>query len=173
MNKKSVAVRFFLLLVAGCVGHALYYFPRLPEQVAHHFGMSGEPDAWGSKTVFLGLYLFSVALIVATFLGLGFGMTRMPHWAINLQNKEYWLAPERKQDTLDYLSVALFWLGSATLILLLDIFHQSIRVHLGRASRLEHSWLSLGAYLVFTIAWSIVIYRRFAKFRRPQPGPER
>lgn len=163
MNKRTTAIVVFVIISLACVAHALWYYPRLPEQVAHHFGATGEPDAWGHKTQFLVVYLVTVGVMVVTFLGLGLALPKIPNSAINLPNKDYWLAPERRQQTLDYMLPWFLWLGSLTMLLLLDIFHQSFQVHLGKATKLNHFWITMGAYLAVTTAWCIAIYRRFSK----------
>lgn len=163
MNKRTTAITVFVLLSVACVAHALWYYPRLPEQVAHHFGASGQPDAWGSKAQFLVVYLVTVGVMAATFLGFGLLMPKIPNSAINLPNKNYWLAPERRQQTLDYVLPWFLWLGSLTMLLLLDIFQQSFQVHLGKATKLNHFWITMGAYLAITTVWSIAIYRKFSK----------
>jgi uncharacterized membrane protein len=162
-GRTSTAIAVFVLLCVACVVHAVYYYPRLPEQVAYHFGVSGQPDAWGSKMHFLILYLVTVALMAAIFLGLGFAIPKIPNRAINIPNKDYWLAPERRQKTLEYILPLFFWLGSFTMIFLLYLFHQSFQVDLGKAPNLSHFVLSIGVYLVFTTIWCIAIYRKFSK----------
>jgi len=163
MNRRTSAITVFVLLCIACLVHALYYYPRLPEQVAHHFGGSGQPDAWGGKMHFLIVYLATVAVMAISFLGVGLALPKIPNSAINLPNKDYWLAPERRQQTLDYMLPPFLWLGSLTMLLLLDIFHQSFRVHLGKATSLDHFWISMGVYLVVTTVWGIAIYKKFSK----------
>ena len=163
MNKRTSAIIVFLLLCVACVAHALYYYPRLPAQIAHHFDTSGQPDVWGSKIQFLIIYLATIAVIAATFLGFGLALSKIPNSLISLPNKEYWLTPERRQQTLGYLLPRFFWLGSLALLLILDIFHQTVLLHLGKATKLSHFGLSIGIYLVITFAWCITIYKKFSK----------
>lgn len=163
INRRTASIAVFLLLCVACVAHAFYYYPRLPAEVAHHFGASGQPNAWGSKMSFLVIYLVTVVITAATFLGVAFLMPILPNSALNFPNKEYWLAPERRQKALDYMMQQLLWMGSLTLILLLDIFHQSVQVHLGKATRLSHFWVSMGVYLTLTIVWCVAICREFRK----------
>ena len=93
-------------------------------------------------------------------------MPKIPHSMINLPNKDYWLAPERRQPTLDSLLSRFLWFGSITIVLLMDIAQQSFQVHLGHATRLNHVWLSLGAYVAVSMAWCIAIYWKFRKTAR-------
>jgi uncharacterized membrane protein len=163
LSRRTTAIRVFALLGITCVAHALWYYPRLPEQVAHHFGASGQPDAWGSKTQFLITYLVAVGVMAATFLGLGLLMPKIPNWVNNLPNKDYWLAPERRKQTLDDFLAPYLWLGSLTMIVLLDIFHQSFQVHVGNATKLSHVWFTMGAYLILTAVWCVAVFRRFRR----------
>ncbi len=163
MTMQRSALVVFLVLCALCVAHALYFYPQLPDTVASHFGARGEPDNWSGKGTFLGLHLVVMVVTAVTFLGIAWGVPHMPDDMVNLPNKAYWLAPERRQETFGFLSGAFLWFGSATLLLLLDTAHQSFRVHLGRAPALQHAWLSLGLYVGFTALWCVGLAVRFLR----------
>jgi hypothetical protein len=167
MNHKRLALVVFLLLCAACVGQALYYYPRLPAEVARHFGAAGQPDAWCGKGQFLIFHLGTIAFLAGVFLGVGLVLRKLPAGFINLPNKEYWLAPERRQQTLDYLQPRFLWLGSLTMVFLLDAAGQTFQVHLGQAARLNHMWQGLGVFLAATATWGIALC---AKFRKKDSG---
>jgi len=162
---RTIALPAFILLLVLCIAQAVYYYPLLPDRVASHFGASGRPDAWSSKDTFVQIYLCAVAFIAILFPGLGCMLRTVPVSLINLPNKDYWLSPERKQETVDVLSRQFLWSGSATLLLLLDIFHQSFNVHLGKAPALGHPAASIAAYVVFSVLWSVHLIATF--MRRP------
>ncbi len=42
-----------LLVLAAAVAFSIWAAPQLPERVATHWGVSGEPDGWSSKTTML------------------------------------------------------------------------------------------------------------------------
>lgn len=162
---RNISLLVFIILLALCIAHAVYYYPLLPDRVASHFGASGQPDAWSGKETFVKIYIAVVAFIAILFPGIGFILRKTPASLINLPNKEYWLSPERVQKTIDVLSRQFLWFGSATLLLLLDIFHQSFKVHLGKAQALEHPVASIVAYVVFSVLWSVGLIVKF--MRRP------
>ncbi len=164
MNSRLPRI-IFIIVILLCLGHVIYYYPLLPDRVASHFGPSGRPDAWSSKQSFLGIYLFAVGVVALLFSGIGPLLRRTPSRMITLPNRDYWLAPERAEETIEFLSRQFFLVGSATLLLLLDIFHQSFRVHFGKASTLEHAMTSLMVYVGYSVLWSI---RLIAKFKRKQ-----
>jgi uncharacterized membrane protein len=163
MRKLSLIV--FIILLLLCIAHAAYYYPLLPDRVASHFGASGQPDAWSSKVSFVKIYVIVVVFMAVLFPGIGLILRMIPVALINLPDKDYWLLPERRQETIAFLSRQFLWFGSATLLLLLDIFHQSFRVHLGKAQALEHPWASVVAYVLFTTFWSIAL---IVKFKLPK-----
>jgi uncharacterized membrane protein len=160
-RKRTVATVVFVLLCAACLGHAFYFYSQLPERVAHHFGPDGKPDAWGDKMQFLVVYLITIAVMGIVFFGLALAMRRLPTTAINLPHREYWLAPERREETVAGMVSAFLWFGSLTLLLFLDIFHQAFQVHLGKAAGLTHPWISIGVYLAASLVWCVVFFRGF------------
>lgn len=163
MKIHGISLILFTLLLLLCLGHAAYYYPLLPDRVASHFGASGQPDAWSGKESFMKIYLMVIVFMAGLFPGIGLIMRRVPADLMNLPNKDYWLSPERRRETIDVLSRQFLWFGSATLLLLLDIFHQSFRVHLGKAQALEHPWLSIVTYVVFTTFWSVALIVKFMR----------
>ncbi|HEY6010488.1 MAG TPA: DUF1648 domain-containing protein [Nitrospirota bacterium] len=153
---------FIIILLLGLV-QAVYYYPLLPDRVASHFGVSGNPDAWSSKDSFMKIYGIAILVVAVLFSGIGFLLRKAPTSLINLPNKAYWLSPEQRDETVDGLSRQFLWPGSATLLLIQDIFHQAFNVQLGRAQTLEHPIASIVVYAVFTIIWNIAL---IAKFKR-------
>ena len=160
---RKIPYSVFIVLLLLCIGHAAYYYPLLPDRVASHFGASGKPDAWSSKDHFVKFYLVVVVFIAVLFSGIGFILKKVPASLINLPNKDYWLSPERREDTIAVLSGQFLWFGSATLLLMLDMMHQTFRVHLGKAQVLEHPVTSIVVYVGFSMLWSIALIVKFMR----------
>ena len=57
MKNLKLSSSVFVFLCITCAIHAIYFYPSLPDQVAHHFDKSGKPDSWGSKREFIIIYL--------------------------------------------------------------------------------------------------------------------
>jgi uncharacterized membrane protein len=163
VTNKTTATCAFVLVFTATVVYSLHCRSVLPDEVASHFGASGQPDGWSSRNGFLAMQLVTSSLCALIFWGAALGMSKLPDSVINLPHKEFWLSPERRQETHDYLASWLFWFASATMLLLLDMLHQTVRVNLGKAGALEHPWLSLGVYLAFVTAWTVGLYRRFGR----------
>ncbi len=166
MRRLSLGV--FLALSTFCLLQGMYYFPQLPERVAVHFNTAGRPDAWSAKTAFLAFYYIVTGTSVVLFLGLSYIMVLIPVKLINLPNKDYWLSDERREETLGFLCRYFLWFGSATILLLIDVFHQSMLVNLGKAETLPHVGHSISAYIVFSAVWIAGLFVRFGKKGGPR-----
>lgn len=157
----------FLGTGALCVAQALYYHPLLPARVASHFGASGAPNGWMPKGALVWTDIIAAALLALLFSATTWSLPKYPDSRINLPNKSYWLAPQRREETFSVITAYFLWFGAATFLLLFDIFHQVFRFNLGQATKLDHPVESLIAYVAFALGWLISFWTRFAK----APGP--
>lgn len=169
MTGRKLPLLVFLGAGALCVAQALYYYPLLPAKVASHFGASGAPNGWMPKGPLVWTDIIAVAVLALLFLATASSLPKYPDSRINLPNKSYWLAPQRREETFAAITGYCLWFGSATFLLLLDIFHQVFRFNLGQATTLDHPVESLIAYVAFALGWLISFWMRFAKPNLPDP----
>jgi uncharacterized membrane protein len=156
-----------LLLVALALLQAAYYAPLLPDPVASHFNSAGQPNDWMSRTAFITFNLGMLVGMAALFLGLPPLVSKIPNEWINMPRKEYWLAPERRAETLDTMARWMEWLGVATLALLLAITQLTIEANLsGQPLDSAVSTLTV-AYMAFMGVW-LVAFLRWAFKKPPQ-----
>jgi uncharacterized membrane protein len=154
-------------LLAAVILQTLYYYPQLPSTVASHFGSGGRPNGWSSKDAFFGLYGGLLALLLALFTGLPVLFRRIPPFWINLPNKDYWLAPERRDRAISHLSREMLWFGNATIAFMIAVIELAIRANLSEFGRLSEPamWSLLSAYFLYVAVWMIRFYRKFARPR--------
>ena len=169
MTIRRSSLLVFLVLCALYVAQGIHYYPQLPGTVASHFGPSGMPDGWSTRSSFIMMYFVLIGVLAVLFLGIGFGISKVPASLMNLSNKTYWLSKERRQGTLDFMFCYFLWFASATLLLVLDVSHQVLQVLIGNAHSLPHPSLSLHFYIGFTIIWCIGLFVRFGKKGKSQP----
>jgi len=95
-------------------------------------------------------------------------LRRVPVSLINLPNKDYWLAPERKQESLRSLERDLEWMGVLTVGFLTLVMHFAIRANLVPQPKLENGpfLVLLGAFLIAAFGWLARLYRRFRDPRK-------
>jgi len=95
MNKK-IALIWGLAFVA-MVGYLIFIESSLPERLAVHFDISGNPNGFQSKSIFITTFLCFIFFINGLFLGLFFLIDRFPSQLINIPWKNYWFATEERK----------------------------------------------------------------------------
>jgi uncharacterized membrane protein len=155
----SKIILFFLigLFAAQCV----YYYPNLPEIMASHFDGAGRPNGWMSKQSFYIFEGFILGLIVLEFTFLPWIIGKMPNRLINMPNKDYWFAEERRVETIDVIRHFFEWFSAALLALFTAVNQLVFRANINNENLSSGVWLILGAFLLFVIVWLIKFYRRF------------
>ncbi|HEY7820870.1 MAG TPA: DUF1648 domain-containing protein [Vicinamibacteria bacterium] len=155
-----------LVLAAAGVLQLVHYYPLLPETMASHFDGSGHANGFQSRDGFAAFTMGILALTVLIFAGMGWLFRVLPSEWLNLPNRDYWLASERRDETLEDLSRRMEWFGAASLALYLFVIQRVIETNRTGAPRLdpEDVLVPLGLYLGFSVVWMIGLFRRF---RRP------
>jgi uncharacterized membrane protein len=153
---------FILLLVVAAVLISATV-GQLPAQIASHFGASGAPNGWMDRN---GYRLFMLAFAVGIPLLVVLSMTLLPGRmlnGINIPNRDYWLAPDRREATLRYIATHAYWLGS-----LLVIFIAAIHLLLIEANRTQPPHLPgalfgtiLATFLAAMGVWMVTIIMHF------------
>jgi uncharacterized membrane protein len=165
LRSPSVPLGFLFGSLAAYVVDSAYHYPQLPARIASHFGPDGRADGWMEKGAFMVTGLILLGFTTATLAGTGALLSRTPNELINLPNKEYWLAPERRAETLTAVADQMNWIGAATNLLLVALFHQTYRANLTPDPRLGTvPMLYVAAYVAYTVVWCVGLMRRF---RRP------
>ena len=164
MRNLSQDTKLFIFLLFLSVLHMAFYYPQLPESMASHFDVSGKADNWSAKDAFFLLYAGIAALMTFLFLGTRFVMVKIPDRLVSLPNKEYWLAPERREETHSYLSKQLTWFGCASVAFLIGSMHLCIKANLsGMNSIAPGIWVLTGAYMIYSLFWVVRFVWRFMK----------
>ncbi len=145
-----------LLLLLAFLQYATFS-PRLPDRVASHFDALGRADGWSSKPAFFAANLVMVLGLAAMFLLIGWIVRKMPFDAINLPNKAYWLAEERRDATFAYLEDQMTWMGAATVAFLVGLFQLSIEANLKTDGAMPGSafWLLFGGFMAIFVVWIV------------------
>jgi len=165
-NTRLPSSLFFALAVLGAVQYG-YYGPRLPGVLGSHFGVNGAVNGWQSKAVFFSIELAVVVLAAV----IGFGVPRiigaMPVALINLPNKEFWLGPERREETLFYIRAWSAWFGCGLLAFLLFVMELAFRANLQTPPRFNNSAF-VPALLVFVAFDTIALVWLILHFAKPR-----
>jgi len=156
-----------LLVLTACVCLAQMYlwYGLLPDVLPAHFDATGNVDGEMNKNLFYGMFAGLHLMLLVGFPVLASLLRRMPNSVINVPNKEYWLAPERREQSLTTNAGVLIATGWMTSWLLIAIFQLSSDVATGVRNNINPEFLWIFGIYIFAIA--AVIVWLFLKFRIP------
>jgi len=151
----------FLLILGVLQGVGVY--PQLPEVMASHFTGQGAPNNWQPKPVFFLLMTLAVVASTIPAFIVPRLLPSLPASKINLPNKTYWLAPERRDGTWQFFRAQMAWFGCALLFVLLYAAGQAINANLPTARHFDSQgmlYVMIG-FLLFCILWVVHLVYHF------------
>jgi uncharacterized membrane protein len=148
------------LLVLVALAQSLWFFPQLPDIVASHFDGAGRPNGWSGKGFFFAFYLLIVCAVASIFLIAGSSVR--PRSRLRIPNLEYWLAPERSEETISFLRRNLLSAGAASLALAVVVMQFAIQANFEDPPRISAAvYWALLAYFLYVGVWLVRLYLRF------------
>ena len=165
MKASTTSLTVLFLLVAVAAIQFAHFYPKLPDQIAVHFGAGGVADFWSSKGSFIVTYAAIEALFVLMALGLPFVIARIPASMVNIPNRDYWFTGERREGTLTYLATQMVWFEAATLAFLIAVAQTVFTTNLREGQpTLPLDFLVVLVLFIGGIAWlSLRLYFRFRR----------
>ena len=156
--------RIFFALVALAFLQTVYYYPKLPEVVASHFDGAGAPNAWSGRDGFFALYLSMVLLVAGVFVLVPRWSEKRANFGMKIPNADYWLAPERIEDTRRFFRRQMLLMGIVHLVLAIYTMQLAIEANLVETPILDSNIIwALGLYFVCLAFWLIHFYLHFRK----------
>jgi uncharacterized membrane protein len=163
MVLRQLPVLIFAALALWLLGDLAAAWPHLPERVATHFSADGAPNGWSTPLGFLAPVIAILVLCTALFLIAGW-FDRLPDRMINIPNKDYWLAPERRAETFAALRDWLRWFLLAPMAFLVILFTRVLDANVAEPPRLTlHVFPMLGVLFVAVALLLMWPYWRFGK----------
>jgi hypothetical protein len=159
---------FFLLLALG-VGFVWWSSGVLPSTVAAHFAVDGAADGFMPRGQYVAFMMGLVIAVPTHVFWTARLASRLPLRFINLPNKQYWLAPERRAATLASLGAFGVWVACGLLGVLCVAHWLVVRANLEHPPRLEQAPLIaiVAAFLLALFVGIAVVLRRFLRVRVP------
>jgi uncharacterized membrane protein len=135
----------------------------LPPKVASHFGPGGTANGYMWLRTYV-YFMLAFVVLLPLFLNLiASAVARLPVTMINIPNRDYWLAPERRGLVVDRLRRQM-QMFSAMLVVFLCFVHWEVV----RANRLvppmldNHRFmLGMGLFMAALIVWIVSLRRQF------------
>ncbi len=137
----------------------------LPHQVAGHFAITGLANGFVAREAYVAMLLGSAVLLPALVIGLLWLAVRRFPRLINLPNRDYWLADERRGATVEFLAARAAWLAALLALLALSLHLLVLRANHLDPIRLDPIGL-LAVIVSFVVAlgsWLGHLHRYFER----------
>ncbi len=95
---------FYIIVLAICIVETARLWAIMPDRMAAHFNINGDPDRFVPKAEFFWFQAQTMLVVLGVSLIPQALFVVMPASLINIPNREYWLKEERREETLDRLS---------------------------------------------------------------------
>lgn len=162
MNALRLPLSVLTALAVLFVAELLFFYAQVPETVASHFDANGVPNGWMSKSAYTALMLFVVFVSVIPTAGIALFLPKMKG-AVNIPNKEYWLAPERRDETFGRIGASLLWTECGVLAFLIVLTYAVGTMNVEGRATLD--WPMIPTLLVFLAFLALVMGRMILRFR--------
>lgn len=156
-------MRKVLLASAAAALFVLLTGRLLPPAVASHFDFAGHPNSFLSRSSYLTLMVVFSAGLPLAIAAAGRWAASLPDDLLNIPNKAYWLAPERRAASLASLAARVEWLAVALAVFPCYVHWLVVRANTDGTHRLAGVPFLVGfvAFLVFTTGWVVSLVLRF------------
>jgi hypothetical protein len=163
MPKSWLPKAVFLLVALVALWQCATSFSVMPDRVASHFAASGLPNGWMTKQAFFMVYGAMVLLAALIEVYPARSIAKSPS-RIHLPNKEYWLAPERRAETLACFEEYFAWYGCVFLLVEVLAMGLAIQANLNPPPRLSTGpiWMVVVGFVAFNIGFVVHLLRRFS-----------
>jgi uncharacterized membrane protein len=155
----------YAFLFLACLLMMAYYYPQMPRRMASHFAADGRANGWQSREAFFVLMLLvaSMSAIVA-FLGPQ-QIAARSNARINLPHRDYWLAPERRDQTMLFISATMAWFACGILFVLISGAFLALQANLAPDHRFNSGAMLavLGGFLLGLLGLLVRLVRHFRK----------
>ncbi len=167
MDGTRVPRSVFGAIALCALAQAILAFPQLPDRLASHFGAAGAANGWMPKPTFFVVYAAMIALAAVVGFYAPRSIAKKPALSIRLPNKEYWLAPERREETFAFFSRYFAWYGCILLLILVMAMGLAIQANFSSPPRMATGPILaiIAGFVVFNVAWVIQIMRHFSNPR--------
>jgi len=155
--------RFFVLVLVAAGAFVWLTSGALPAVVASHFGPGGIANGYMGRSTYTLLMLALVIAVPALIASSMLVVRVLPPQFVNLPNKRYWLAPERRAASLEALGGLGLRFAIALAVFLCFVHWLVVQANTVQPPRLSEPWFlaSLAVFGAATLGWLFSLYRRF------------
>ncbi len=161
--KHGVWAIWFLVFVAAAAVYVWSSSSALPPVAASHFNAAGQADAYMPSTIYRNIMVGLVLGLPLLVVFLPNALIRRASAAINLPHRDYWLAPERRAQTIDSLCKMSYGFGFLLVGFLSYTHRLVIRANQMVPPGFPSEWFISGliVFIGCVIMWMYLHLRRF------------
>lgn len=162
----------YCLLLAAAIATAwqlIWLGPQLPDPVASHFNANGQPNGWSSRSGFRLMHFLVQFGMASLLLGIAYGTKWIPDELINMPNKDYWLHPDRRAESLQKNGGVLVFIAGITSVLVAVVFQLVYVTNVQQNGQLPATSM-LGPLVIYFLALGLAIWQALRNFKLP-PQP--
>jgi uncharacterized membrane protein len=163
VNESRLAFLLYFLLLAFGILNWLHAYPQLPQLMASHFAANGRPNGWMPKDLFFAVtVLVTFVSLLPAFLAPR-SIAKRPPSRLNLPNKDYWLSPEHRAETYEFIKAQMAWFSCGILFVLLYGTSQAINANLpgvGYFNARGMFYVMVG-FVAMIVVWMVRFLRHF------------
>lgn len=154
-----------MLLALYAAIHFSAVYPQLPNVVGSHFDGRGAANGWQTKQAFFSVFVGVTVLCVLIGFGLASIIGAIPIQLINLPNKRYWLAPEHREETLEWLKAYFGWFACGIYVVMIVAYDYAAQsnLHPDHPPAVARLVYTLVGFLAFVIVWLVLIFAKFLR----------
>jgi uncharacterized membrane protein len=137
----------------------------LPESVASHFNGSGLANGFMTRDGYC-TFMLGFGLVLPAFMAIVVGLVpRLAPSRINVPNRDYWLDPKRRADTLNALSAQGAWLGTLTAAFIAALHYVLLVANRALPPQLPANlfWMLTVGFVVTLALWMAALFLRFRR----------
>ncbi len=172
-TKESIALLLYKILAVlslVAIAQNAIYWTQLPEQVATHFGVNGQPDAWMSRNAATAVMVVLQLVMPWFFVGIGYILKFTPISLISVPHREYWFDAERKDASLVKMQRFLTAFAGCMSLFIMAINHLTFKANLNGGGL---NMTAFGLVLVmFLSGVGIMVINLLRRFQLPRSAPQ-
>lgn len=164
MSGTGIPKTLFFVVLSAAIAQCVHDFPLLPYRLASHFAASGMPNGWMTKAQFLALYGLVLLPALMIEFWVPHRIANKPDAKLNLPNKEYWLAAERRAETFAYFDRFFAWYGCVFLFVVAFAMGLAMRANFDTPPQLPTGPIVsvIAGFVFFNLVAVIAVFRRFS-----------
>jgi uncharacterized membrane protein len=156
----------FLRVAAPVIAAAIFVVTSsraMPAKVASHFGRDGAANGYMWRHTYVYFMLAFVVLLPLFFSFVSSAVARVPVTMINIPNRDYWLAPERRGPAIDRLRGQMQIFSAMLVVFLCFVHWEVVRANQSLPPMLDNGrfMLGLGLFMAALIVWIVSLRRQF------------